>query len=217
MTELTFQQRLERIEAVHQIKNVMGRYAYAHLANMHKECYELSALNTPGVRAELPFGIYEGRAGLERLYIGFFGPMDREPAGRMHLHTMTTPIIEIASDLKTGKGVWISPGHATDKYRGTEFKASWRWVKYGCDFVKEDGKWKIWHLRVYGIFATPYDKSWVESQPQPGKPAGPPPMPPEFAPDRPAHEFWQYRGDLAFPNEPVTPEPYETFDEAMAY
>jgi hypothetical protein len=213
---ISLEQRLQRIDAVHQIQNLMGRYGLHHLTNQHAKCCELSALNTPGVRVELPFGVYEGRAGLERLYLGFFGPLDRTPAGRMHMHTMTTPVIEVAGDQQTAKGVWMAPGHATDKFQGDTFRASWRWVKYGCDFIKENDEWKIWHLRVHGIFATPYDKSWVESQPQPGK-GGPPPLPPEAAPDRPASPFWQYRDDAVLTNDPAPPEPYQSFDDATAY
>jgi hypothetical protein len=131
---------------------------------------------------------------------------------------MTTPVIEVARDLRTARGAWISPGHATDSGGGGTFRASWRWVKYGCDFVTEDGQWKIWHLHLYGIFATPYDKSWVESQRKPGEAAAsPPPLPAEYRPDRPAGEFWQYHEDAAVPNEPVLPEPYDTFDESAAY
>ena len=212
----TLEQRWQRIDAVHQIQNLMGRYALAHLTNQHARCFELSALNTPGVRVEMPFGVYEGRAGLERLYLGFFGPLDREPAGRMHMHTMTTPVIEVAGDLQTAKGVWMAPGHATDKYQNDTFRASWRWVKYGCDFVKEDADWKIWHLRIYGIFATPYEKSWVDNPPPAGR-GGPPRMAPEVAPDRPSAPFWQYSAEAIVPDEPAPPEPYQSFDHATAY
>lgn len=211
----TTQERLERLEAIHQIKNLMGRYAYCHLAHDHRGCFELSAVETPSVRAELPFGIYEGRAGLERLYLGFFGVADRDPAGRMHGHAMTTPVIEVAQDLQTAKGAWMSMGHATDKFQSDTFRASWRWVKYGCDFIQENGAWKIWHLHVYGVFATPYDKSWVESQPR--EHGDPPPMPKEFAPDRSASAFWQYRSDVAVVNHPAPPEPYTTFENSSAY
>jgi SnoaL-like domain len=217
MNARTREQRLQRLEAIHQIENLMGRYACFHLANLHAECLKLSALETTGVRADLPFGIYEGRTGLERLYLGFFGVSDRATEGKMHAHTMTTRVIEVAEDLQTARGTWMSPGHATDKFQGTTFRASWRWVKYGCDFIRENDEWKIWHLHVYGIFATPYDKSWVESAAATAGRGGPPPMPAEFAPDRPSGRFWQYREDAIIPNEPGTPEPYGTFDATMAY
>jgi SnoaL-like domain len=217
MITRTPEQRLQRLEAIQQIENLMGRYAYCHVANLHGECLKLSALETPGVRADLPFGIYEGRNGLERLYLGFFGASDRAPEGKMHMHTMTTRVIEVAEDLQTAKGTWMSPGHATDKFGGPNFRASWRWVKYGCDFARENGRWKIWHLHVYGIFATPYDRSWVENAAATAARGGPPPMPAEFAPDRPTERFWQYGEDAIMPNEPPTPEAYATFADTTAH
>lgn len=38
---------------------------------------------------------------------------------------------------------------------------SWLWVRYGVDFIKEAGEWKIWHLQVFPFFKTPFDKRWT--------------------------------------------------------
>jgi hypothetical protein len=212
MTRGTLEERIRCIEAVHGIENLMSRYAFYHAASTHDRCLELSALGTPGVSAELPFGIYEGRAGLERLYLGILGQADRDLAGRagkLHQNTMTTTVVEVAEDGRTAKGVWICPGHATDNYGdGGALEALWRWVKYGCDFAKEDGGWKIWHLRVYGVFGTPYYTSWTDSAAS-GPPA-PPSLPPEFAPDRPSAPLWQYRRDAVYPNDPPPPASHST-------
>jgi SnoaL-like domain len=66
------------------------------------------------------------------------------------MHTQETPVIEVAGDGKTAKGLWYSIGigvRANVKTDGTYTKStSWMWEKYAVDFIKEDGKWKIWHL-----------------------------------------------------------------------
>lgn len=211
----TREQRLARLDAVHHAKNLVGRYAFLHACNQHARLLELHALDTAGVRVEVPFGIYEGRDGLERLYLKCLGRLDAEPEGRMHIHTMTTPVIEVGGDLQTAKGVWMSPGNATDKFGGETFQTNWRWVKHAVDFIKEDGEWKIWHMRLHGIFGTSFYKDWVETSREP-KRGGPPPMPPELAPDRPPHALWQYSETAVMPNEPALPEPYTRFDEATA-
>ncbi len=66
------------------------------------------------------------------------------------MHTQETPVIEVAGDGKTAKGIWYSIGLAV---RGsvaeggsTSTNTQWMWEKYAVDFIKEDGKWKIWHL-----------------------------------------------------------------------
>jgi hypothetical protein len=213
MATVGLTERLERLEAVHEIENLMSRYALYHAACTHDKCLEISALETPGVSVELPFGVYEGRAGLERLYLGVLGQADRNVAarlGKLHQNTMTTSVIEIAEDGRTAKGVWTCPGHATDGYgAGGALQGVWRWVKYGCDFAKEPGGWRIWHMRVHGIFGTSFYASWVDGDGS--GPPPPPPFPPEIAPDRPAAALWQYRTDAVYPNEPAPPEPYSTF------
>ena len=35
-------------------------------------------------------------------------------------------------------------------------------MRYGNDFILEDGEWKIWHLHVFGIFMCPVDKNWAK-------------------------------------------------------
>jgi hypothetical protein len=134
----------------------------------------------------------------------------------MHLHTQTTPVIEVADDLQTAKGVWISPGHETIPLGpGGTKKAFWIWIKYGFDFVKEDGQWKIWHMKVCCLFICPYEKSWVEMDPMPERRK----LPADKAPDRdlPQPPPWRYAVDAPQVNIPAPPEPYQSFDDATAY
>lgn len=214
MTEKSLEEKIERLEAVHEIQNLMGRYSYYHTANMHEETVELWAKKTPGVRADIPsFGLYEGIEGIERLFVGAHNILGEEARiGEMHMHTLTTPVIEVAGDGKTAKGVWISPGHETNGLSG-KMQAFWAWLKYGADFVKEDGKWKFWHLRVYGIFFTPYEKSWVESALPPGEVS----LPNEVKPDRKTTYWTSYSPTGKTELIPVPPEPYEAWDESMSY
>lgn len=66
------------------------------------------------------------------------------------MHTQETPVIEVAGDGKTAKGLWYSIGQSVrgtvDADGNTSVGTGWMWEKYGVDFIKEDGKWKIWHL-----------------------------------------------------------------------
>lgn len=136
-----------------------------------------------------------------------FGEGDR--VGQLHMHSLTTPVIEVAGDGKTAKGIWISPG-----VEGMPGAAMWAWLKYGADFVKEDGKWKFWHLGVFGIFLTPYNKPWTEQSLPAG---GGPELPEEYKPDKKTTYWTSYsttgKQDLI----PAIPEPYETWDESTSY
>jgi hypothetical protein len=83
-------------------------------------------------------------------------------SGNFSFRTLTTPIIEIAGDGKTAKAFWYTIGW-TSSAQGDKGQAQWSFERYGIDFVKEDGDWKIWHFHVYNDFDTPYEKNWVQN------------------------------------------------------
>jgi hypothetical protein len=62
------------------------------------------------------------------------------------MHTQETPVIEVAQDGKTAKGLWYSIGQGVRPVGTTGKSTEWMWEKYAVDFIKEDGKWKMWHL-----------------------------------------------------------------------
>jgi len=212
MTKKSLEERIQRLEDIHEIQNLMGRYEYLHTAGLHEETAELFAKKTPGVKADLPgWGVYEGAEGIQRIYVRVHKYMEGDRIGQMYMHPLTTPVIEVAGDGKTAKGVWISPGHETAPDKD-KLKAYWSWCKYGVDFVKEDGKWKFWHVQVYGIFYASYEKSWVEAPEAPSAA-----MPDELKGDRPNPHLWMYSPTAVTENIPAPPEPYETFDQKTAY
>jgi len=210
MSARSLEERVQRLEDIHEIQNVFGKYEYYHTADMQEETVELYAQKTPGVSAEIAnWGVYEGIEGIKRLFVGLHRQGGKEAlVGSMHMHTLTTPVVEVAGDGKTAKAVWISPGHETSGMEG-KFTAQWAWLKYGVDFVKEDGKWKIWHSHVYPIFMTPYEKSWVEAPPHTNSPMV---VPDELKPDKPSTYLWEYSTDRVYENVPAAPEPYDTWD-----
>jgi len=144
------------------------------------------------------------------------------------IHTQTTPIIEIAGDGKTAKGIWYSPGIGTNveiRNGKPEISGGWFWEKYAVDFAKEDGKWKIWHL-VNVMDPTP--QSWGAQQdrqmqaPQ-GEKAGAGQEPQgQKAEDnqgmKPAADpYVSWSPTTKSKIYPKFPEPYYTFSETFSY
>lgn len=223
------EERLERLEKMIQrandildIQNVMSKHEYYHAVGMHKEeLNNIWARKTPGIRFGRPGekqdegwdeiwkhygeGVeLQAKKGLEEIR-KIYPQIEDDPKnyhiGTTVMHTLTTPVIEVAEDGKTGKGVWISPGHITGVKDG-KLQASWFWERYACDFVKEDGKWKIWHLYVVADFSTPYEKSWVESYME--HPMAKPGTYPGYTPFT-VPKFY-----------PKPPEPYETYRDTFS-
>jgi hypothetical protein len=111
----------------------------------------------------------------------------------IHLQALTTPVIEIAGDGETARAVWTSPG-----LEGTEPA----WVKFGCDFKKQDGEWKIWHLHVYGL-VTGTEAKYIFT----------PNVVPSNGADKAPTTNWEYSRQAQFiPYEPEPPQTYETWD-----
>jgi len=204
---------IERLKAVHEIQNLMSKYEYYHTADMQEETVELFAKKTPDVSAEIAdWGVYEGVEGIKRLFLGVHRLIP-DRTGTMFIHTLTTPVIEVAKDGKTAKAIWLSPGVETTRDKKGRLRAYWAWCKYGVDFIKEDGKWKIWHFHVYPIFMTYYEKSWVEtSSRKVEREERGFHIPEHLKPDRPTTYYWEYSPTAKTENIPPPPEPYEKWD-----
>lgn len=230
---------LQRVKDAQEIQNVFSLHEYYHQAGRHAE--EMDAIwaqATPGLAMEEAMlgGRYEGLEAVRAYYVDFFARFDaanleamREiypevesapdssmPFGVQLLHTLTTPVIEVAEDRATAKAVWISPGLVTAPVGG-RLQAFWHWDRYAIDFAREDGKWKIWHFWVGKDFSTPYGRSWVDDffespgldlEKVPGFPS----------PNAPS--VTTYRGYSPFEPArfvPVPPAPYRTFSETFSY
>jgi len=81
--------------------------------------------------------------------------------GGANMHMVTTGHIQVASDGKTAKGIWYSPGFLTETGTDGKGKAAFDYKRYGVDFVKEDGEWKIWHFIAFTDFITPPNVAWT--------------------------------------------------------
>jgi hypothetical protein len=209
MASKTLEQRIQRLEDIQEIQNLMSKYCYLQAAGMRKEEVELFARNTPGGTVTIAnWGVWEGFEGAKICYekVHALGG-EQARIGSMAWHTLTTPVIEVAGDGKTAKGLWISPGADANRRDGT-LRAYWCWGKYGVDFVKEDGKWKFWHFHVYAIFYPPYDKSWVDVLPTTMEH----PLPDGLKSNRMPVYHWEYSPNVKVENIPAPPEPYETWD-----
>ena len=68
--------------------------------------------------------------------------------GNMYDHPCTTPLIEIAADGQTAKGMWYCIAQETLRKSDGTADARWMPEKLAADLIKENGQWKIWHLVI---------------------------------------------------------------------
>jgi hypothetical protein len=157
---------------------------------------------------------------------------DNLGVGDMVLHTFTTPDIQIAEDGQTAQGIWVSIGLSARVQEDGKPQYGWPWEKFGVDFIKEDGEWKIWHLQIYTekvfMFSDlgsggPGGEPGAAGPPDAGQPpqgergeGAPPGMEPvQFDIDEQMYE--QYSPTKVPTLEPRLPKPYGTWEETTPY
>jgi hypothetical protein len=148
---------------IHEINNLMSLHAWYHAASMNDvEINEIWAKRDDIVWSQNS-GNWIGRKAI----MDYYGKtVARESTkGQFVWHTITTPVIEVAKDRKTAKGVWYTPGVVGGFDMGS---FNWMFEKYGVDFVREDGVWKVWHMRVYTDAAWPLNGTITASAGGPG-------------------------------------------------
>ncbi len=202
----------ERLKAARICENLAGTVSYLYAANRMEELSQLFA-QTETDRVLMPYGVYHGADAAKRCFVDDMVDLDDpEPArveqlkGRMMISDFCTPIVEVAGDGKTAKGLWISPGleaHRTED--GSQ--GWWSWCKFAADFLLTEDGWKIWHLGKYMYFSTEYGKSWAKSPKHIFAPA-------QISADEPAPDTYYYTPDTVYPDEePAIPVPYATWTE----
>lgn len=230
---------VEAVEARRAMRNTIGRMA-AHMMLrqdhlIFDECWSS--------REDICFGVnegwYQGREAVKgyydsmtqynrlraQLYQAAFPEKLREKSieelngvGSYDGQHLTTPVIEVAGDGLTGKGVWIKMG-SHDHLTPAGPSAFWHMGCYACDFVKEDGQWKIWHLLSVDEVNCRCDQLFG-CQPEAEEPL------PEFAaiadfklarPNVPQVNHQAFNADRPRTRLARLPEPYEHFEDTFSY
>jgi len=238
MRKLTNEQKALQAWDYMQIQNVMGRHMYYHGAGKHGEELDDLWAQKHEVTWSGNFGVQVGMAcvrenyatshdksnqlALERV-IKLHPEIENKPEnwgiGSLIAHTLTTPVIEIAEDGETAQGVWYSPGIVTETGPDGKPQPQYMWEKYGVDFVKEDGEWKIWHIHMYYDLAFPPGGDWTAPPPPP------PPAPKTGQPAAPGRVYnapptYKYKGysETTVPViKPDLPKPYKKFKDVQPY
>lgn len=214
----TLQDRVFRLEAINEAQRIIGLYSNYMTMGRYSQARELFASGMDDVRAEMLWGVYDGKDSLDRLYNGLFPKLDALK-GQDHVElcvqSMEVPVITPAQDCKTVKAVWVSPGFMNIVNSDGKLTAYWSWQKYACDFIFENGAWKIWHLHVYGMFESKYGDNMVWPSGTFGYTGNQ--LPEDLAPDHCPTTSFSLSPTSTNPYAPAVPKPYTVFDGDLAY
>ena len=211
----SMEDRVRRLELYTEAQRLIGLYSSYMSLKEFDRIPALFALGSENLRAEMLWGVYDGDAGIQRLYNGLFPALAAaEGPASEELQGMEVPIIQVAKDCLTVKGVWVCPGYLTVTGADGKNRAYWSWQKCACDFLVVGGELKIWHLHIYGLFESLYGTTDVQSSGS-VKYAGT--IPDAFAPDRPPTTRFDLSTESIYPYAPAVPRAYTVFDQDFAY
>ena len=234
----TTEELTRRWEDQRAIKNLMGKYANLILLNEEGRVFDrfwsrqepTLAFNDGVYRGvEAIGGYYDAcrqrnalvAALLQKRFPERLGGLSEEELygiGPFKVMPMYCPIIEVAADGQTAKGLWYCQG-ARNEVEACGPRARWTLGWFAVDFRREADGWRIWHMQYVNDVDCTCGQSW-------GKPAADYPELPEFAPLREfryppysktitVREY--YRPDRPVTEAPPIPEPYEHFADTFTY
>lgn len=76
-------------------------------------------------------------------------PPEGAAAGYRVIHVLGSPYVEIAKDRKTAQGIWMSFSFMSNMDQNGEGNPSYVLQRFAGDFLREDDKWRLWHIRDY--------------------------------------------------------------------
>ncbi len=235
----TIEQQITAWEAQRAVKNLMGKYVNTLLLNRDFNVFDSFWAGEEDVCLGFNEGWYRGPAAVRAYYdacternklvaevlqkhfpekLGDKSPEEIYGIGTMKIYPLYTPVIEVADDNKTAKGLWSCMGSHCDVDPVGPL-ARYLWGYYAADFINEGGSWKIWHLQFVHDIDGVVGENWGAPEPEY-------PELPEFAPLKefayPAFTEKETLRSAYSPNKipdktPRIPEPYATFAETFSY
>ncbi len=168
------QRRIERAESIKAIERLQNAYGYYQDRFLFKEIPQLFTAKQP--RVIWQDGVWEGREGLRRLWLGYLSTTLSEGtngpvAGRIFDMPQWQGIITVAPDNQTAQGRFRTFGKVA-KHRDHEY---WLSAVYENEYVNEGGTWKFKTMRLCFPFAASYFEGWQDLDADSGMSWLPPP------------------------------------------
>jgi hypothetical protein len=144
--------QIARIEDENEIENLQRIYGFYIEEGYWSEAADLFA--DDGAFEIAGYGIFRGPDRIRE----YLQSLDDEgpKAGRLYDQMQLQPIVHVAPDGTTAKGRWRLFAQEAEYGEFAEWGVGW----YENDYVREDGVWKISHLRQFNRMYTPDQEGW---------------------------------------------------------
>lgn len=153
------ERRVAKLEAAREIEALMAEYLY--LVDREPDPDRIAALFTadavwePRGNLAVDQSPARGREEIRELFAAV-------PGGMPFLaHYITNASVRLAADLESAHGRWHAFELMTLKEPPVQMvQLAW----YENDFVREDGRWRIAHIRFEDSLSFPYLEGWAETR-----------------------------------------------------
>ena len=152
---MTFEEKVERLSAIEDIKQLKARYCQLCDAGYDPDGIAAMFVEDGVWDGGPEFGCHVGREAIH----AFFSGVSNDIVFAAHL--VLNPIITVDGDTANGKWWLIMP--CTTELGGGPKEARWLLAEYDDDYVRVDGTWYYKHLRIDLKFFTPHKDGWVET------------------------------------------------------
>jgi hypothetical protein len=149
---------LQALQDTEEIKKLQRAYGYYLEHWMSDEVIDCFA-DSPDCVLSLYEGTWLGKEGIRK----YFGRNSEVSPEFLHQVMQLSPIVDVAPNGKTAKGRWYSWG-CTAIPMGNGIRQSYMGGIYECEYIKQDGKWKILKLAYNLSMSFPPDKGWVRKK-----------------------------------------------------
>ncbi len=183
---LNSEQLLTKWELRREVENLMVKFfSQDYILRREKDMYKNYWSVAEDVCLTVNDGAYKGAAAVEGYYkaieertkleskliqkkyptrLGEKSDEEIYGAGVMDMKAIVAPVIEVAGDNKTAKGLWTVNGMNTKLTPGGQV-SDWERGYVGADFIRENDEWKVWHLIYVQDLDHASGYSWEEPEP----------------------------------------------------
>ncbi|MGC3979951.1 MAG: nuclear transport factor 2 family protein [Steroidobacteraceae bacterium] len=222
------QAKVERQQDYIDIQNLMSTRTYYHSVGLQeKEFDELFARHQPDLSIGTNGGYRVGWDNARKGYVERSAKLRAERLRQLHAandsiqeipenlgigtfqnHSLASPLIQVAEDGKTAKGMWYSGTVKVSTNTSGKFESQLAWEKFAVDFIREDGQWRIWHLLILSDFSIN-----TGDKPMPSTPSSVPAVPNDIS----TTVARSWAPNVVPQLNPLPPKPYRTFSETFSY
>ena len=238
--DLTPEERASAAWDAYLCQNLMARFTYAREQGLETEWFDDLWSRREDISLGENNGFWIGRESVRRAWaegrhvvrqadmeiLRRSCPGAEEGAGSMDRVNLMSPLVEVARDGQTAKGMWYCPGVSTQSEADGKMHLCWHYIRFAVDFILEEGNWRLWHvfagsefrfemghayIPATGMKSLPDATVYEQNPDTTGLPLGRTQMPPY---DLAMQVYSIDYGWSAYPAEPI---PYERFSETFTY